>query len=336
MNESSMNRHGEVKEALSAQPCAFSDKVGRLRDCFTHFLIPFVRTYVRYTPWTMGKQSFWARIVDPYFAWHAHHFLVPTIFGSYIAGDARDIIQQYIYYFGIWEPNLTHWMAERLTPGDTFIDVGANVGYYSLLASKLVGTYGTVVAIEASPEIFKTLQRNLALNYTENVRPVNMAVYHSNAVLKVFRGSEYEVGQTTILEDEAVERGFEVECEVDAAPLSAILRREEMQNARLIKIDVEGAEWSVVHGMRPLLDSSRSDLEIIIEIKPECLARRGKQPDDLLNILSDAGFCAYRLENDYSVLSYLVPNGGRRPTRIRDGIECSTDVIFSRHDSEHL
>lgn len=331
-----MNRHSEEKDALSSRPCAFSDNVGRLRDCFIHLLIPFVRTYVRYSPWTTGKQSFWTRIVDPYFAWHAHHFQVPTIFGSYIAGDARDIIQQYIYYFGIWEPNLTHWMAERLKAGDTFIDVGANVGYYTLLASKLVGKNGAVVAIEASPQIFKTLQRNLALNYTENVRAVNIAVYHSKTVLKVFHGSEYEVGQTTIVEGQALERGFEVACEVDAAPLSTILRRDEMQNARLIKIDVEGAEWSVVEGMRPLLDSGRSDLEIIIEIKPECLAGRGKEPDDLLSILADAGFCAYHLENDYSALSYIVRDGDRRPMRIRDRIECSTDVIFSRHDSDHL
>lgn len=327
---------GKVTEPWSAQACVFSGKTGSMRDQFTHILIPFVRTYVRYAPWTIGKQSFWARIVDPYFAWHAHQFIVRTTFGSYMAGDTRDIIQQYIYYFGIWEPNLTHWMVQRLAPGDTFIDVGANVGYYSLLASQLVGKHGAVVAIEASPAIFKTLQGNLALNYTENVRAVNVAVYDSNTVLKVFRGSEYEVGQTTILESEAVKLGFHIECEVTAAPLSAILRRQEMQNARLIKVDVEGAEWSVVQGMRPLLNSSRTDLEIIIEINPARLAQRGKKPEDLLNILLDAGFYAYRLENDYSALSYLVPNMDKRPTRIHNEIESSTDVVFSRYDSAQL
>ncbi len=327
---------GKANESVSTRPCVYSGEIGSLRDWITHLLIPFARTYVRYAPWKMGKQSFWARIVDPYFAWHAHQFIVPTTFGSHISGDTRDIIQQYIYYFGIWEPNLTHWMIQRLAPGDAFIDVGANVGYYSLLASKLVSTYGTVVAIEASPEIFKTLQGNIALNHTQNIRTVNVAVYHSNTVMKVFRGSEYEVGQTTILEEEALEHGFEVECEIDAAPLSDILRRHEIQNARLIKIDVEGAEWSVVDGMRPLLNSSRDDLEMIIEIKPECLARRGNKPEDLLSILLDAGFYAYSLQNDYSALSYLAPNTHKRPRRIHDRIESPTDVVFSRQDSEEL
>jgi FkbM family methyltransferase len=321
---------------LSTQRCIFSGEIGTLRDRLTHLLIPFVRAYIRHAPWLMGKRAFWARIVDPYFAWHAHEFAVSTIFGSHIAGDTRDIIQQYIYYFGVWEPHLTRWIVRRLAPGDTFIDVGANIGYYSLLASTLVGDCGSVVAVEASPSTFKLLQSNLGYNRVRNVRAVNMAVYDSKTLIKVFHGSEYEVGQTTILEDEALKRGFEVECEIDAAPLSTILRREEMENARLVKVDVEGAEWSVVHGMQPLLNSSRGDLEIMMEVKPECLSQRGKRPEDLLSILLDAGFYAYRLKNDYSALSYLAPPTDERPTRIRNEIESCTDVIFSRQDSEHL
>jgi hypothetical protein len=145
-----------TKEALVTPPCIFSEKIGILRDRFTHLLIPFVRMYIRYAPWGMGKRSFWAQIVGPYFAWHAHKFIVSTAFGRQIAGDTRDIVQQHIYYFGVWEPNLTRWIVRRLAPGDVFIDVGANVGYYSLqrcsanllLASKLVGQSCSVVAIE--------------------------------------------------------------------------------------------------------------------------------------------------------------------------------------------
>lgn len=321
---------------MLTQPCVFSNKIGAVRDGFAHSLIPLVRTYVRYAPWAAGKRSFWAQIVDPYFAWHGHEFSVSTVFGSQISGDTRDIIQQYIYYFGIWEPNLTHWIVQRMKPGDTFIDVGANIGYFSLLASKLVGQHGRVVAIEASPATFKILRHNLTLNRVQNVRAVNVAVYHTKTLTKVFRGSEYEVGATTILEEEGLKRGFEVECEIDAAPLDAILLTEEMKNARLLKVDVEGAEWSVVQGMRRLLHSSRNDLELMIEIAPERLAQREKRSQDLLSIMLDAGFYAYRLENDYSALSYLSPRRFERPTRIRGEIQSSTDVIFSRQDSEQL
>lgn len=62
-----------------------------------------------------------------------------------------DFIQMYVYLFGMWEPDLVAFLRRRMRPGDTFIDVGAHIGYVSALASKLVGPRGTVVAIEASP-----------------------------------------------------------------------------------------------------------------------------------------------------------------------------------------
>jgi hypothetical protein len=102
-------------------------------------------------------------------------------------------------------------------------------------------------------------------------------------VLKLFRSHVYNIGLTTVVK----EQGFEFECEVDAAPLSAILRPEEMQNARLVKIDVEGAELSDVSGMLPLLCSGRADLEIIVEVHPDHLAQQGKRPEGFLTIFSD-------------------------------------------------
>ena len=303
-----------------------------LRDRVTRLLIPLARAYVRYAPFAAGKRWFWTRVVDPYFAWSPRGFVASTVFGSRIAGNTRDILQQYIYYFGVWEPHLTRWMRQRLAPGDTFVDVGANIGYYALLASNLVGDSGRVVALEASPKIFYALQGNLARNRVQNVRAVNMAVSDSKGVVRLFRGPESNSGRTTIRE----EFGFEFECEVDAAPLSAVLHPEEMQNARLIKIDVEGAEWSVAAGMGPLLSSGRTDLEIIVEINPEALAQQGKRPEDLLRIFARAGFHAYSIENDYSPLSYLPPYAEMRPVRIRTPIQWVTDVVLSRQDSELL
>jgi hypothetical protein len=126
------------------------------------WLIPLLRAYIRYAPFAAGKAWLWSRVIHPYFAWTHHRFACKTQSAGRIAGDTRDILQQ--YYFGVWEPNLTHWIVGRLRRGDTFVDVGANIGYYSLLASKLVGPGGSVVALEASPTIFHQLQDNLRLN----------------------------------------------------------------------------------------------------------------------------------------------------------------------------
>lgn len=295
-------------------------------------LIPLVRAYIRYFPIVAGKRALWNRLVHPYLAWHSYKFQTFTIFGSKMSGDTQDILQQYLYYFGVWESNLTHFITRRLAPGDTFIDVGANIGYFSLLASKIVGETGRVVAIEASPRIFSALRSNIACNQARNIRVVNMAVSHCNGFLRLYMGTEFNSGLTTTRE----ERGLEFECEIEARPLDAILSSRELETARFIKIDVEGAEWDVVAGMGRLLRSGRSDLEVMVEVSPELLASQGKCPEDLLRIFSEAGFSAYTLENDYSPLSYLVPCTEKRPTRLCGPLEGVSDIIFSLQNSEHI
>jgi FkbM family methyltransferase len=308
----------------------------RTNDCLKRLLIPLARAYVRYAPFNAGKRAFWIRVVNPYLAWESHPFTARTAFGSRMFGNTRDILQQYIYYFGQWEPHLTSWLAGRLAPGDTFIDVGANVGYFSLLASKVVGKSGRIVAIEVSPKTFALLQSNLALNHARNVRAVNMAVTDRAGVVKLFQGPETNVGLSTVIEAEALKEACNFECEVEAAPLSGILEPEEICSARLIKIDVEGAEWDVVVGMIELFSYCRKDLEIVIEVGPERLARQGKRPADLLGVFTAAGFYAYRLENDYSPVSYLSSRIAKPPERLREPVECETDLVFSRLDAKTL
>jgi len=92
----------------------------------------------------------------------------------------------------------------RLAPGDAFVDVGANIGYFSLLASKLVGESGLVVAIEPSPTIFAVLESNLARNRAHNVRAVCVAASASTGMLRLFRGPDSNIGRTTVLADEGL------------------------------------------------------------------------------------------------------------------------------------
>ncbi len=305
-------------------------------DHVARLLIPALRACVRYFPLAPGKRLVWTRLVEPFFAWHPHEFVASTVFGARLSGNTRELLQQYVYYFGLWEPQLTCWIPDRLRPGDTFVDVGANIGYFTLLASKLVGNSGKVVAIEASPGTFEALQANLERNHAGNVRAVNRAASESAGVVKVYRGPESHIGLSTIFPEEASKREAKFEGEVEAGPLPVILHEEEMRNARLIKIDVEGAEWSVVSGMRRLLESGRRDLEVMIEIDPECLAQQGRKPEDILGLFSEAGFHAYQLENDYAAVSYLPPFEKRAPKRLQGAIDSVVDLVFSRQDAGRL
>lgn len=301
-------------------------------------VIPAVRGYIRYLPVALGKRSAWAFVC-------MHHcgleppkwdFTARTVFGSKVSGNTRDIIGRYIFYFGIWEPNLTHWIRSRLRPGDTFIDVGANVGYYSLLASQLVGDSGRVVAIEALPAIFATLRRNLAENNLSNIRAVNRAVWDRHQTIAVYTNSDDLPGQTTVSPIWAEKYHLQQSGEVAASPLSDILQPAEIKAARLIKIDVEGAEWQVICGMKSILRDCRKDLELIVEVNRKTLEAAGRSPREVLNFFCEFGFNPYCIQNDYLAERYLYREAPRPPERIREISEELTDVIFSHVDAESL
>jgi len=321
--------HGAIKRAFSTSP--------RLKQALRLLLILPLRTYFRYGPRRFGKKVLW-KYIAAHLWWLESRATAQTEFGSTLRLDAHDLVGRYIYYFGVWEPNLTSWITERLLPGDGFIDVGANIGYYSLLASRLVGDCGKVVAVEALPQIFGTLTDNLKANCADNVRPVNMAVWDKEERLRIFTEPQSPSGTTTLMEQWADRWELAASCEVPAAPLPSILKKEEIKSARLIKIDVEGAEWHVIAGMAPLMSACRDDLEVIVEIAPKMLEAEGKTCQDLLDIFKSWGFFPYRIENDYSAEAYFNHAVPRRPERTENisTTREQTDIIFSRVNASSL
>jgi FkbM family methyltransferase len=315
----------------SLEKCPFARELdssplrAAVKDRLLHTAIPFARAYLRYTPFDRSRDYMWMNWIEPYLAWHSHAFEARTRFGPRIAGTTFDILPQHIYYFGVWEPVLTKWIEERLKPGDTFIDVGANVGYFSMLASVLVGPSGSVVAVEASPTICERLSRGLRRNRLANVRLVNAAASAEHGRQMVFLGPDSHTGLTAT----HAASHLTAEREVDAAPLSSLLTHEELGRARLIKIDVEGAEDAVIAGVAPALADASADLEIAIELHPG-------DHTGLFTTLERAGFHAYQLEIDYSPLRYRHLDTAPRPRRLREPVEGELDVIFSRREAETL
>ena len=157
----------------------------------------------------------------------------------------------------------------RFTPkkGDIVVDIGAHIGLYTIIGAKRVGEQGKVVAIEADPENFEMLNRNIKLNQLTNVIPLNYAVYSKETKIKLYVPGE-ESGYTiynTIISDRA--RNEEKFVEVNANTLDYILQsrgiREEQVN--WIKIDVEGAEFEALRGATNVLSKSK-DIALLIEV----------------------------------------------------------------------
>jgi FkbM family methyltransferase len=153
--------------------------------------------------------------------------------------------------------------------GDIVIDVGAHIGPYTLKASKRVGLNGKVVAIEADPENFDILNRNIQLNKLTNVIALNYAAYSKEDKIKLFLpGKGEELSYTkfnTVMTDRAGNEKKYVE--VKANTLDYLLQSSGIKHEQVnwIKIDVEGAEFDVLKGAKNILSKSK-DISLLIEI----------------------------------------------------------------------
>lgn len=249
-----------------------------------------------------------------------------TRFGAVIDCDLVDRIPKFVFHFGHWEPDISYRISRRLRSGGVFVDVGSNLGYYALLASRIVGPAGAVVAIEASPRIFKQLTATIGENRCTNVRAVNIAVAASPGHVTIYAGPSENSGATSTLRDW---REGKPEAEVAALPLDQILTAEELQRVQLIKIDVEGAEAPILRQLAAAIHRYPRDTEIIVECNP---ADNAPLWQDILAAFFKAGFHAFGIRNDYSAAWYLQ---WRRPAplcRLSSLPPGQTDVLFTRRD----
>lgn len=301
------------------------------RSTLRAVLLSPVRGYLRHFPILAGKRAVWKHIAEHLYWLEPPRIEAKTFFGAKLLLDGRDSFGRLTYYFHIWEPTLTAWINDHLREHDCFIDVGANVGYFSLLSSSLVGASGVVVAVEALPGTFELLKHNLSLNRIENVRPLNVAAWDKEEQLTIYHPAERITGVTTAMRREAQFRNLQSETKVQAAPLSSLLRKNEIEAARIIKIDVEGAERQVVRGLLPILSRTRRDLHLAVEIQRDSF-------DDVVGMLREEGFLPYHLNNEYSVRTYLQVCPTRRLQRLEAMPAAAPDVdaIFSRVDSSFL
>ncbi|MFG2498556.1 FkbM family methyltransferase [Streptomyces sp. NPDC048441] len=301
---------------------------------FSEALVTLGRQYVREAPGTLGKAALAARWLNPHLRENPRRRVVTDSLGNRFAVDTQDLIQRYLYLFGVWEPHMTGWLRRTLKPGDTYVDVGANVGVFAVLGSRLVGSGGRVVAIEASPVFHRRVLRNAELNGSGNIRAVNAAVSDSRKMLTFVLASSHNMGANSIVPyDGPAESTFEMA----ALPLAELLKPDEIAGARVIKIDVEGAEGGVVRGLAPVLDRLRPDAEIAVEVTPERMAQLGESAEELMETMRAGGFHAYRLINDYAPAGY--PRATRHPqapVRWRGPVVGETELVFSRVDAERL
>jgi FkbM family methyltransferase len=317
-----------LKEKIHAMPVV----LGASR----HLVLSPVRSYFRYFPVQGGKRFLW-RNVACHVRWLEYLTTATTLFGSKLHVDPKDDVGRCIYYFGVWEPNLTAWITRSLSPGDTFVDVGANVGYFSALAAGIVKDQGSVVSIESMPRTCDVLKANYELNGIHNGRIVPIAVWDTVGDIEMFGPSTGVIGTASAIKSRADQWELKSKVTVACAPLCSILTATELKSTRIVKIDVEGAEWRVVSGMNELMKNGRDDLEVVLEVNPDSLRLEGQSCQTLYALFRKFGFHPYQIENLYGDLSRISLKPPSRPRRIEQIPEGEqSDIIFSRRDVDFI
>jgi FkbM family methyltransferase len=288
-----------------------------------------LRGYIRYSPLQLGKWRAWS-FYEQHFGWRSEPRIADTPFGFKLRIELPDHIQKVIWLTGRWEPVITEFFRRTLAPGDTFIDVGANIGYYSLLASRIVGDSGHVYSIEASPTIFGSLAHNIALNQAANVVAVQEAAADSEGEKEFWLSWEHNRGKSTTVEVLGRASGMSSEGRVHCGTLSSIVPSERLLSARLIKIDVEGAEHSVLRPLFDLLPHFSRRTVWAVELSPQYCPAGQADVDRIFEAFCACGYRAATIKNEYALDNYLARPRSVSMTGITSAPSSQADVVFYR------
>lgn len=213
-----------------------------------------------------------------------HSITLPGGLTFSMALQPRQFIDRCLHYSGVWEPMETRHFTALLGQGYTVLDIGANIGYYTLIASRLVGASGRVFAFEPGKQTFARLSRNVAINNLQNTYLNDCALGDQTCEVTFYHSPGNNSGSNSLF---LLERsGSEA---VRMTTLDSFILQNEIGHIDLVKMDVEGAEVKVLRGGMGLF--SRRDAPLLMtEVNPACLQAAGTSADELFSMLREFGY----------------------------------------------
>jgi FkbM family methyltransferase len=222
--------------------------------------------------------------------------VAPWLYGTKAELVLSSDIGRCVWVGGCFEPNEMYLLSRLLQRGQTFVDVGANIGLYSLAAAQLVGGGGRILAFEPSLRECALLQRNVDRNSLSQVSVDTRALGdadNSEAILHL--ADEQHGGQNTF--GAVVYKNVRVvgDAIVQMTTLDQAIVESRVDRVDVVKIDVEGAEFSVLLGASELLSKLRPVL--MLELQDESLVAQGSGADAVVGLLSGFDYRMYRYAN---------------------------------------
>jgi len=211
--------------------------------------------------------------------------------GRLFSFPARDSMHWPVFAFGEYEPAESAMVRRILRSGDLAVDIGANIGWFSLLMGSCVGDRGSVIAIEPTPPIRRKLLENVSANPSLNIRVLPIAVGAMASVAEIHLFQELPHGHASLSH---LGRSDDITFEVRVDRLDDVINSEG-KPPTLIKVDVEGSELDVLRGAEELLSSPAPPIWML-EVNHETSAGFGYRASVLLEVLrSYHDYRAFRL-----------------------------------------
>lgn len=198
-----------------------------------------------------------------------------------------NVLSRHLAYHKVWEPYQTLVTKKFLQNNTEFVDVGANIGYYSILAASVAKT-GHITSFEPEPNNFEILKKNVILNNLENVNLHQLAVTNKNEETLLYLNSIGNAGDHRIFSKNlSSEKENRRNIKIMSTTLDEFLIHRSVPD--IIKMDIQGSEMLAIKGMKKTLEESKR-LILFTEFWPEGISASGESPIEFLSSLSDYGF----------------------------------------------
>jgi len=218
---------------------------------------------------------------------------------GFVALNKKDHAISGAMTLGVYEKNESRFLREKIKEEMIVIDIGANVGYYTVIFAKLVGLYGRVISFEPEPENFYFLKKTIELNKFNNIELYDFAISNKIGKGKLFL-CENNKGDHRIYNPDNTRKSIDI----SITTLDSFLEEKKINNVDLIKMDIQGAEGLALNGMKNTLTQNKK-ISLMIEFWPQGLLKSGTEPISLLNELKRFGFKIFDIGEDPKKLSLV-------------------------------
>lgn len=221
--------------------------------------------------------------------------------------DPASYLGQEIATRGVFDPDTLAALRRMLRPGDTFIDIGANEGYFSIIAAPLVGPTGRIVAVEPQSRLREVQQRNFELNGCPRIEPIAAAISDHPGSVALHLAPDVNTGSSGLF---AATR-YRVPTEtVPMMTLAQLLDAVNPAGAPVVKMDIESWEYEAILGSPEIFRNGRIRA-LVLELHYPLMQQRGLDPEKIPSFLRA---CGYTLAPDSAGLVWVRPGEQAAPS----------------------